>query len=115
MQPHGLYSLWNSLGQNTGLDSLPLLQGIFPTQGTNPGLLHCRWILYQLSYQGSILVHLSCFLFFKFFYQNIVDNNVVVISSVQPSDSVIHTYTYIYILFPILFPNRLLQNIESSP
>ena len=30
-----------------------LLQGIFPTQGLNPGLLHCRWILYQLSYQGS--------------------------------------------------------------
>ena len=30
-----------------------LLQGIFPTQGSNPGLLHCRWILYQLSYQGS--------------------------------------------------------------
>ena len=30
-----------------------LLLGIFPTQGSNPGLLHCRWILYQLSYQGS--------------------------------------------------------------
>ena len=44
---------WNSLGQNTGVGSLSLLQGIFPTQGTNPGLPHCRWILYQLSYQGS--------------------------------------------------------------
>ena len=32
-----------------------LLQGIFPTQGSNPGLLHCTWILYQLSYQGSPL------------------------------------------------------------
>ena len=30
-----------------------LLQGIFPTQGSNPGLRHCRWILYQLSHQGS--------------------------------------------------------------
>ena len=30
-----------------------LLQGIFPTQGSNPGFLHCRWILYHLSYQGS--------------------------------------------------------------
>ena len=50
LQPHGLYSLWNSLGQNT---SLPLLQGIFPTQGLNPGLPHCRWILYQLSHKGS--------------------------------------------------------------
>ena len=80
--PHGLYSPWNSLGQNTGVGSLPnpgllhcrlilyqlshkgkprntgvcnlsLLQWIFPTQELNRGLLHCRWILYQLSYQGS--------------------------------------------------------------
>ena len=40
-------------GQNTGVGSLTLLQGIFPTQGLNPGLLHCRWILYQLSHKGS--------------------------------------------------------------
>ena len=51
--PHGLYSPWNSLGQNTGVGSLSLLQGIFPTQESNPGLLHCRWILYQLSHKGS--------------------------------------------------------------
>ena len=50
-QPHGLYSPWNSLGQNTGVSSLSLLQGIFPTQGSNPGLPHCRWILYQLSHR----------------------------------------------------------------
>ena len=35
------------------MGSLSLLQGIFPTQGSNPGLLHCRWTLYQLSHQGS--------------------------------------------------------------
>ena len=40
-------------GQNTGVGSLSLLQGIFPTQGSNPGLLHCRRILYQLSHKGS--------------------------------------------------------------
>ena len=40
---------WNSPGQNTGVGSLSLLQGIFPTQGSNPGLPHCRRILYQLS------------------------------------------------------------------
>ena len=40
--PHGLYSPWNSPGQNTGVGSLSLLQGIFPTQGSNLGLLHCR-------------------------------------------------------------------------
>ena len=47
--PHGLYSPWNSPGQNIGVSSLSLLQGIFPTQGSNPGLPHCGWILYQLS------------------------------------------------------------------
>ena len=53
LQPHGLYSPWNSPDQNTGVGSLSLLQGIFPTQGSSPGLLQCRWILYQLSYQGK--------------------------------------------------------------
>ena len=88
LQPHGLYSPWNSPGQNIGVgslsflqgifpiqvshvqaDSLPAkpqgmpkntgvgslspLQGIFPTQESNPSLLHCMRILYQLSYQGS--------------------------------------------------------------
>ena len=52
---HGLYSPWNSLGQNTGVGSLSLLQGIFPTQGLNPGLLHYRQILYQLSHKRSLI------------------------------------------------------------
>ena len=53
LQPHGLYSPWNSPGQNTGMGSLSLLQGIFPTQGSSPGLPHCRWIFYQLSHKGD--------------------------------------------------------------
>ena len=53
LRPHGLYSPWNSPGQNTGVGSLSLLQGIFPTQGLNPGLPYCRWSLYQLSHKGS--------------------------------------------------------------
>ena len=51
LQPLGLYSPWNSPGQNTGAGSLSLLQGIFPIQRLNPGLPHCRPILYQ--HQGS--------------------------------------------------------------
>ena len=78
--PHGLGPArllcpWNSPGKNTGVGScsllqgifptqgsnpglphcskISLLQGIFPTQGLNPGLRHCRWILYCLSHQGS--------------------------------------------------------------
>ena len=52
VQLHILYNPWNSSGQNTGLGNCSLSQGIFPTQGSNPGLLHCKGILYQLSYQG---------------------------------------------------------------
>ena len=48
LQLHGLYSP----GQDTEMGSLSLLQGIFPTQELNQGLLHCKWILHQLSYQG---------------------------------------------------------------
>ena len=53
LRPYGLYSPWNSRGQNTGVGSLSLLQWIFPTQELNRGLLHCKQILYQLKYQGS--------------------------------------------------------------
>ena len=53
LQPRGLYSPWNSLGQNTGVDSLCLLQWIFPTQGLSPGLPRCRQVLYQLSHKRS--------------------------------------------------------------
>ena len=58
LQPHGQYGPWNSPGNDTGVGSLPFLQGIFlaqgkevfSTQGSNAGLLHCRWILYQMSH-----------------------------------------------------------------
>ena len=58
--PHGLYNPWNSPDLNTGMGSCFLLQGIFLTQGLNPGLPHCRQILYQLSHQGSPLCDLGC-------------------------------------------------------
>ena len=51
--PHGLYCPGNSPGQNTGAGSFSLLHGIFPNQGSNPGLPHCRQILYQLSHKES--------------------------------------------------------------
>ena len=53
LQPHGLYNPWNSPGQNTGVGSCSLLQRIFPTQGSNPGILHCRHTLYQLSHREA--------------------------------------------------------------
>ena len=60
--PHGY-----SPGQNIGVGSLSLVQEIFPTEGSNPGLPHCRWILYQLSYEESFTYHYfySKFLFWS--------------------------------------------------
>jgi len=52
LQPKG--HPWDSPGQNTEVGSLSLLQGVFPTQGSNPGIPHCRQILYQLSPKGSL-------------------------------------------------------------
>ena len=56
--PHGLWPTrllrpWNFPDKSTGVGCHFLLQGIFPTQGSNPGLLHCRQTLYHLSHQGS--------------------------------------------------------------
>ena len=58
-EAHGLLSTAFFSGKNTGAGSLSLLQGIFPTQGSNPGLLYCRQILYQLSYQGNYKLKFS--------------------------------------------------------
>ena len=49
--------------RNTGVGSLSLLQGIFPTQESNQGLLHCRQILYHLSYQGSLYMCVYIFVY----------------------------------------------------
>ena len=49
----------DSPGRNTGASYHALLQRIFPTQGSNPGLSHCRWILYHLSHQGSLSLQLG--------------------------------------------------------
>ena len=53
LQSHGLFSPWNSPGQNTEVGSLSLLQRIFPTQGSNTGLPHRRQTLYQLSHNSK--------------------------------------------------------------
>ena len=53
LQPAGLFCPWGSPDKNTRMGCHTLLQGIFPTQGLNPGLPYCRQILYHLSHQGS--------------------------------------------------------------
>ena len=74
LRPHGLYSPYNSPGQNTGVDSCSLFQGIFPTQGLNRGLLYCRRIVYQLKYQGSLDSHLITLHVTSFFLVSIPTN-----------------------------------------
>ena len=73
--------------KNTGVGNLSLLQQIFLTQGLKWGLLHCRWILYQLSYQGSpfnffstyiLIMFLNFLTYLNYFYWIIVDLNVLV-------------------------------------
>ena len=61
LQPARLLYPWNSPGKNTGVGCHALLQGIFPTQVSNPGLPHCRQILYQLSHKGSVYKPYSIF------------------------------------------------------
>ena len=53
LRPHGLYSPWNSPGQNAIVGNLSLLQQIFPTQGSNSSFPYCRRMLYKLSHKGS--------------------------------------------------------------
>ena len=52
--PRGSSAHGDAPGKNTGVGCHALLQGVFPTQGLNPGLLHCRWILYHLSQPGRV-------------------------------------------------------------
>ena len=78
---HGLCGPWNSPGQNTGVGSLSLLQGIFPTQRSNPGIPHCRQIFYQLRHKGSP-------------YMSVQFSRSVVSNSLRPH---MHLYIHIYI------------------
>ena len=59
LQPGRLLCPWDFSSKNTEVGCHSFLQGIFPTQGSNLGHLHCRWILYHLSHQGSLPKELS--------------------------------------------------------
>ena len=73
--------------RNTGVCSLSLLQGIFPTQESNQGLLRCRWILYQLIYQGSPTMNILVHVFLSSFF-----------SSFLPSSS---SFIFVFLLFEL--------------
>ena len=59
-EPARLLCPWDSPGKNTGVGCHSLFRGIFLTQGSNPGLLRCRWVLYHLSHRGERGVIVGC-------------------------------------------------------
>ena len=71
LQPARLLCPWDSPGKHTGVGCHFLLQSIFPTQESNPGLLHHRQILYRLSHQGSHFAFCApLLLFYPYFLQS---------------------------------------------
>ena len=97
LQPHGLQSTrllcpWDSPGKTPGVGCRALLQGIFLTQGLNPGLLYCRWILYHLSHRVLTFFHIS-FFFFPF----------------------IPSFFLSFLPFPYFFPSLLHTFLPSFP
>ena len=108
-------SPWNSPGQNTGAGSLSLLQGVFPTQGSNPGLPHCRWIIYQLSHRESAykphilqLVNIT-FLQISFFFRNLFDKETI-----HFPFRVFHILDFADCIFVVLFNRFILLTMEGG-
>ena len=93
LRHHGLYSPGDSPGQNTGVGSLSLLQGIFPTWGLNPSLPHCRQILYQLSHKGSprILEWVA----YPFSSGNTQDRIIAILSGSRKTDLKFGSYVFL--------------------
>ena len=93
------WTLSNCPGKNTGVGRHSLLQGIFPTQGLNLGLLHCKQIVYHLGHEGSPgdqrkpTQHISFFFFLTFYFvleYSRLTNSVMIFWGGQCRDSVMH-------------------------
>ena len=100
LRPHGLYSPWNSPGQNTRVGSLSIVQGIFPTQGSNPGLLHCRQILCQLKGKPSWFIGV-CIYSPSWNKQKEIESDI-------------NAYILIFILFLCIFLTYYVSEIEEG-
>ena len=93
---------------NPGVGSLSLFQGISLTQESNPGLLYCRWILYQLSYQGSPTSYLVITFFFKFYFIFKLYIIVLVLPNIKMNPPQVYMCSPSWTLLPP--PSSLLNN-----
>ena len=125
LQPARLLCPWNSPGKNTGVSCHFLLQGIFPTQGLNSSVLHCRKILYCLNHQGNSLgrfilgyfilfdVMVNGIVPFSFFYLSLLEFGSVSSSAGNRLISVYRIATDFCAL--ILYPATLLNSLKTTP
>ena len=131
-EPARLLCPWNSPSKNTGVGCHSLLQWIFPTQGLNPGLQHCRQILYLLSQQGNLFLLLHAFK--NTFYPSIFSvftftlSFIVSVNCTEPSKQflnfpllpfflsfcVFHAYYWHFILQEALYQPLLVKRAELS-
>ena len=107
--PQGLYGPRNSPGQNTGMGSLSLLQRIFPTQGSNPGLLYCRRIVYQLSHKGQ-MGSISFLENSLLVYRNTTDFCTLILYSATSLNLLINSNSFLDWVFKIFF----IQNAKHT-
>ena len=101
LQADSLLSVPSGKPKNTGMGGLSLLQDIFLTQELNLGLLHCSWILYQLSYQGSLLnfihiyIHTTGLLWIIYI--------VYILLFIYYCHYILYIYIYIYIIYIYIY------------
>ena len=125
LRPHGLHPArllcpWGFSREEHWVVCHALLQGIFPTQRSNPGLPHCRWILYQLNHQGSPHLHIPAYKFASLEAQlckesacNAGDPGLIPESGESPGEGIVYKfYIYIYIHSPFL--HKSWYTINSS-
>ena len=113
LQPHGLWPSrllcpWDCPGQNTGVGCHFLLEGIILAQGSNPSLLHCRWILYWLSHQGS-----PCF--GRLFLPNDVLLSTYYVPGSAPQAGIGYTQLFVCLFVCLfVFPPETLNLVEGG-
>ena len=106
---------WDFPGKSAGVDCHFLLQGIFPTQETNPGLLHWRQTLYCLSHQESPLLYIILLIKKKKKIQfKLLLHAVLHILFVDIVDQYKYATNFLYFIVPFIFPITSFEQLSST-